>query len=319
MSQISKAAQYRSFYDVAKKITNPEARLAFYDALDAYRFDGIEPENLPLEADIAFTAIKANIDADLGRKHAGAPEGNQNARKQLKNNSETIENNSKQLIVSEKTNNVNDNEDVNEDVNANDNAQEESRACYVSGIPVLKITKTDFDPFLKWVFDTICEHNKSHAPGRKLPISRNFITFKQCEGRQLCNVLHEYDAVDIKTALTNYLHVADMDTWKSSFSFTAFCTHINEYTAEYFSPDKFEKNENKRPAIEYIKQFIHDKLAETKFPIDVAVFIYHRKDWLAQGRPDGAEYLKLQKQWVTDDRAAGVDYEKANNGWESNT
>ena len=86
MSQISKAAQYRSFYDVAKKITNPEARLAFYDALDAYRFDGIEPENLPLEADIAFTAIKANIDADLSRKHAGAPEGNQNAKKQLKNN-----------------------------------------------------------------------------------------------------------------------------------------------------------------------------------------------------------------------------------------
>ena len=110
-----------------------------------------------------------------------------------------------------------------------------------------------------------------------------------------------------------------MDTWKSSFSFTAFCTHINEYTAEYFSPDKFEKNESKRPAIEYVKQFIHDKLAETKFPINVAVFIYHRKDWLAQGRPDGAEYLKLQKQWETDDRAAGIDYEKANDGWESNT
>lgn len=316
MSQISKAAQYRSFYEVAKKITNPEARLAFYDALDAYRFDGIEPENLPLEADIAFTAIKANIDADLGRKHAGAPEGNQNARKQSKNNSETIENNSKQLIDLEKTNNV----DVNEDVNVNENANNESCACSAPAeTPVLKIGKSEFDLFLNRVFNLIRDHNKTHAPARKMPISRDIFNFRQSEGRQLCNVLHDYDAPTILTALTNYLHVADMDTWKSSFSFQAFCTHINEYTAEYFSPDKFEKNESKRPAIEYVKQFIHDKLAETKFPIDVAVFIYHRKDWLAQGRPDGAEYLKLQKQWVVNDRAAGVDYEKANNGWESNT
>lgn len=316
MSQISKAAQYRSFYEVAKKITNPEARLAFYDALDAYRFDGIEPENLPLEADIAFTAIKANIDADLGRKHAGAPEGNQNARKQLKNNSETIKNNSKQLIDFEKTNNV----DVNEDVDVNENANEELCACSAPAeTPVLKITKSEFDPFLNKIFDLICAHNKSHGPARKMPISRNIISFKQSEGRQLCNLLLEFDAPTILTALTNYLHVADMDTWKSTFSFKAFCTHINEYTTEYFSVDKFEKNENKRPAIEYVKQFIHDKLAEVKFPINVAVFIYHRKDWLAQGRPDGAEYLKLQKQWETDDRAAGVNYEKANEGWESNT
>lgn len=316
MSQISKAAQYRSFYDVAKKITNPEARLAFYDALDAYRFDGIEPENLPLEADIAFTAIKANIDADLGRKHAGAPEGNQNARKQLKNNSETIKNNSKQLIDLEKTNNV----DVNEDVNVNENANEELCACSAPAEkPVLNVGKSEFDLFLNRVFNLIRDHNKTHAPARKMPISRDIFSFRQSEGRQLCNVLHDYDAPTILTALTNYLHVADMDTWKSSFTFTAFCTHINEYTAEYFSVDKFEKNENKRPALEYVKQFIHDKLAETNFPIDVAVFIYHRKDWIAQGRPDGAEYLKLQKQWVADDKAAGVDYEKANDGWESNT
>lgn len=315
MSQISKAAQYRSFYDVAKKITNPEARLAFYDALDAYRFDGIEPENLPLEADIAFTAIKANIDADLGRKHAGAPEGNQNARKQLKNNSETIKNNSKQLIDLEKTNNVNDNEDVNEDVNANENAEKSCACSAPAEIPIIKIPRNEFDGFLQWVYNTICTHNKNHAPARRVPISKNYLSFKQNEGRQLCNVLHEYDWVDIKTALSNYLHVADLDTWKSTFSFKAFCTHINEYTSEYFSVDKFEKNENKRPEKEYFQQFIHDKLAEHTFPIDVAVFIYHRKDWLAQGRPDGAEYLKLQEKWVADDRAAGVNYEKANEGW----
>ena len=152
-----------------------------------------------------------------------------------------------------------------------------------------------------------------------MPISKNFISFKQNEARQLCNVLHDYDWLEIKTALSNYLHVADMDTWKSSFSFQAFCMHINEYTAEYFSVDKFEKKENKRPAIEYVKEFINRKLVERNFPIDVAVFIYHRKDWIAQGRPDGAEYLKLQKKWESDDRSAGVNYEKVNDGWESNT
>ena len=79
MEQISKASQYRSFYEVARKITDAEARLAFYDAVDAYRFDGIEPENLPYIADIAFTAIRNFLDADVGRKCGGAPSGNRNA------------------------------------------------------------------------------------------------------------------------------------------------------------------------------------------------------------------------------------------------
>lgn len=81
MEQISKASQYRSYYEVARKITDDKARLAFYDAVDAYRFDGIEPEGLPLLADIAFTAIRSFLDADVGRKCGGAPSGNRNAAK----------------------------------------------------------------------------------------------------------------------------------------------------------------------------------------------------------------------------------------------
>lgn len=69
--QILKAAHYRSFYEAAKKIKNSKARLAFYDALDAYRFEGIEPVNLPYEADLVFTAIRKVVDASnniLARK-----------------------------------------------------------------------------------------------------------------------------------------------------------------------------------------------------------------------------------------------------------
>ena len=138
---ISKAAHYRSFYESARKLKNPEARLAFYDALDAYRFDGVEPENLPFEADLLFTAIRSIVDADLARKNAGAPKGNQNAKKATKedinieeNNSEnnidstieTIQNNSENnidLIIetienNSKTNNDNDNVNVNENADA---------------------------------------------------------------------------------------------------------------------------------------------------------------------------------------------------------
>lgn len=115
--EIQKAAQYRSFYETAKKIKDAESRLAFYDALDAYRFEGVEPENLPFAADLAFTAIKPFIDADVNRKNGGAPKGNSNAKKQHENNSENNQENNlktttKQRVVFEKTNNEDDKEDV---------------------------------------------------------------------------------------------------------------------------------------------------------------------------------------------------------------
>ena len=80
-NDVSKINHYRSYYEVAKKLTNPEERLAFYDAIEAYAFDGVEPENLPFVVDLVFTQIRTNIDADLGRRRGGSPAGNQNAKK----------------------------------------------------------------------------------------------------------------------------------------------------------------------------------------------------------------------------------------------
>ena len=85
MSGISKAAHYRSWYETAKKIKDPLERVAFYDALDAYRFDGIEPDGLPEIVDILWTAVKPSVDADINRRKSGAkggaPKNNANARK----------------------------------------------------------------------------------------------------------------------------------------------------------------------------------------------------------------------------------------------
>lgn len=150
---LQKASHYRSFFETAQKIKDPESRLAFYDALDLYRFEGKIPENLPFAADLAFTAVKCFIDADKERKCGGAPKGNQNARKKndiepeenetednLENNEDLIEENnqqnniennsennlkttSKQPVDSEKTNNdkENDKENVKEDAAEKEN------------------------------------------------------------------------------------------------------------------------------------------------------------------------------------------------------
>lgn len=114
---ISKAAHYRSFYDVAKMLKD-EARLEFYVALDEYRFDNKEPVFKTHDAQLAFTAIRSFIDADKKRKVGGAPRGNTNATKQPKNNHQNnYENNVK-------TNNVNVNVNDNVNVNVNDNVND---------------------------------------------------------------------------------------------------------------------------------------------------------------------------------------------------
>ena len=79
--EVYKCSQYRSYYEVAKKLTDPKDRLSFYDALDAYRFDGEIIEMTPTVS-LVFTAIKPFLDAELGRKAGGAPLKNRNARKQ---------------------------------------------------------------------------------------------------------------------------------------------------------------------------------------------------------------------------------------------
>ncbi len=311
---ISKAAQYRSYYEVAKKIKNPEARLAFYDALDSYRFDGVEPADLPLEADIAFTAIKANIDADLGRKHAGAPEGNQNARKntefieenkkQLKNNSESIENNSKQLIDFEKTNNVDVN--VNEDVNENGNthteiSEEQPEIVCVPGYipnPSQKINKN----LANTLFDLVSKHNQTATIERKVPVSNNVFNFSCKEMREILSATGQNeDPERIIQSLTNFLKVCKSDTWQKSHSWFTFCKHYTDYTPEFFNLDRYLNAEpqtddaTKKP--ENVFFFAHKDDPE----FHVETFQKHIDDWKAEGRPDGADYIALQNKWEVED------------------
>ena len=297
---ISKAAQYRSYYEVAKKIKNPEARLAFYDALDAYRFDGEEPGELPIEADIAFTAIKANIDADLDRKHAGAPAGNQNARKQSKNNFETIKNNSKQLIDFEKTNNEDEdvNENENEDVNTHTEAEAEpgENVCVPPYIPDpnTKINKN----IAGSLFNLIQKHNSTTTKDRMVPVSKDLFTFSCKEMRELIAATGLYASrLTVQQALENFLKVCKSDTWMKSHSWSNFCKHYTDYTPEFFTLERYLNAEpqngdaSKKPENAFF--FAHKDDPD----FHVETFQAHIDDWKAEGRPDGAAYLELQNKW----------------------
>ena len=300
---ISKAAQYRSYYEVAKKIKNPEARLAFYDALDAYRFDGEEPGDLPIEADIAFTAIRANIDADLDRKHAGAPAGNQNAKKQSKNNSETIKNNSKQLIDLEKTNN--DNEDVNENENEDVNTHTESETepaenvCVPPYIPEIPQPDKKYTKRLAGdLYKLITEHNAQTEKERKVPVSRDLFTFSCKEMRELFSATGTAEPGDkIINSLRNFLKVCKSDTWQKSHSWSTFCKHYTDYTPEFFTLERYLNAEpqgddaSKKPENAFF--FAHKD--DPWFHVET--FQKHIDDWKAEGRPDGTDYVVLQDKW----------------------
>lgn len=315
---ISKAAQYRSYYDVAKKIKNSEARLAFYDALDAYRFDGKEPEDLPLEADIAFTAIKANIDADLGRKHAGAPAGNQNAKKTIEfieenntktiennceNNQKTIKNNSKQLIDLKKTNNDNDNEDVNEEEDVNTHTEKDGEpvenVCEPPYIP--KVPQNPDTNIAKLIYLTVKRHNENAQKDRKVPISKDFFTFSCKEMRELLSAATGEYTDQLIDSLQNFLKVCNSDTWQKSHTWSTFCKHYNDYTPEYFSLDRYlntpQESDDATKKPENVFFFAHKDDPE----FHVETFQKHMDDWKAAGRPDGAAYYRLQSEWEAEE------------------
>ena len=109
---------YRSFRDAFRAL-DKDVRLRMYEAIIDYGLDLIEPHFEGIEK-VLWTLIRPQLEANNKRFEngckGGAPIGNQNARKQPRNNRETTEkqpkNNQKQPNVNE-----NENENVNENVN----------------------------------------------------------------------------------------------------------------------------------------------------------------------------------------------------------
>ena len=264
-NDISKINHYRSYYEVAKKLKDPMERLALYDAIDAYAFDGIEPENLPFVVDLVFTQIRVHIDADLGRKRGGAPIGNQNAKKQPENNLKTtsgttknnLENNPKTTVVSEKTNNdnVNVNDNVNENEDEDGNVKGESAEIGEeqppSPPPPSKMSDSQ-ENYSRIVFD---KFKNAGLPCQK----GDFFRFQSCDFRLALQKLKGIPSQDVISAVDNYIaELKKADSYiDKEFSFDTFVaskTFSNCLPANYrpnnfkkFAKDVPKKNETEQP------------------------------------------------------------------------
>lgn len=107
---------YRSFRDAFRAL-DKDVRLRMYEAIIDYGLDLIEPHFEGIEK-VLWTLIRPQLEANNKRFEngckGGAPIGNQNARKQPRNNRETTK---KQPKNNQKQPNVNENENENENVN----------------------------------------------------------------------------------------------------------------------------------------------------------------------------------------------------------
>ena len=91
---------YRSFYEGIETMEDKEIKCDIYEAICNYCLNGVEPETdgwakaylLAIKPMIDNASARYNARVENGKK-GGAPKGNQNAKKQPKNNQETTKNN----------------------------------------------------------------------------------------------------------------------------------------------------------------------------------------------------------------------------------
>lgn len=184
--------------------------------------------------------------------------------------------------------------------------QEQEEACVPAYVPQpLKTNKESFQNFLNDCFLMITEHNKTAK--HKIPISKAIMYFTQKEGRELLELSRQYETSEIKNALQNYLKVANSDSWKSGFSFGAFCKNISEYTAEYFDISKYIDAPKNKEDVQTITDAFAEKNKTEKW-FDYAILHRHREDWIKAGKPEGNDFIKWADKVYNEDVSNGITY-----------
>ena len=158
----------------------------------------------------------------------------------------------------------------------------------------LKTNKDEFQSFLSDVFVEILNHNKWAK--HKIPISNNLLYFTQKEGRQLLELSRQYEIKEIRSALENYLKVANSDTWKSGFSFNAFCKNIAEYIPNYFDMSKYV--DMPKGGLDEIAEKTVNEMIEAGFVFRIPVFYKHKEEWFNMGMPKGEKLVQIVKEWT---------------------
>ena len=184
--------------------------------------------------------------------------------------------------------------------------EQEEGACVPAYVQEpLKTNKDEFQSFLSDTFAKILNHNKWAK--HKIPISNNMLYFTQKEGRQLLELSRQYEIKEIKSALQNYLKVANSDTWKSGFSFNAFCKNIAEYTPEYFDISKYIDAPKNKEDVQTITDAFAEKNKTEKW-FDYAILHRHREDWIKAGKPEGNDFVKWADKVYNEDVENGIKY-----------
>ena len=184
------------------------------------------------------------------------------------------------------------NTDINTVINPNIKADEPPAPVYIQ--ESFKATKSDCKKLMETIFDLITDHNKKSS--HKIPIQKDLFYFEQKEGSNILQLLKQYDANEIKSALENYLKVANSDTWKSGFSFNAFCKNIAEYTAEYFDMSKYI--DAPKGGLDEIAENTVNEMIEAGFVFRIPVFYKHKEEWFNMGMPKGEKLVQIVKEWT---------------------
>ena len=166
--------------------------------------------------------------------------------------------------------------------------------------------------FLLEVYTLINNHNLNAK--KKIPVSKDYFQFQCKEGRELAELCRQEKQEVIISALQNYLKVANSNTWKTGFSFSAFCRNYVEYTPEFFDMTRYVNLPKDK--VKFIDDFL-DRMIREKHIFREQTFLYHRKEWFAMGMPEGEELVALVNRWLEQDEADHVNYSIALENWEN--
>lgn len=179
--------------------------------------------------------------------------------------------------------------------------QEQNKACVPSFIKE-PVDITNFQGFVKSCYFMINAHNQ-HAK-KKIPISKDVFIFSTKEGRELVKIAQEESPEKLLNALENYLKVANSETWKKGFSFSAFCKNYVEYTDEFFDFSKYVDVPEYDD--EVCEEFIKKMYRKNLDWFSVYLFNKNKKDWWQNGKPEGeAELKRLFEKWEKSDDEQG--------------
>ena len=189
-------------------------------------------------------------------------------------------------------------------VNANDNGNENENAhtdaCVPAYIPD-PIKKLDRN-LANDLHNLIYSHNATTTKDRMVPVSKDLFTFSSKEMRELLSTIGpQTPGNEVRAALQNFLKVCRSDTWMKSHSWSTFCKHYTDYTPEFFTLERYLNAEPQTDDATQKPEYKFYMTMRTNAKFHVETFEKHINDWKAEGRPEGADYLKLQAKWEAED------------------